>query len=73
MRLHQPQNIYRLWRPSPEGFRSVPRASKELIYGRSFEAPFEIIDHEPNRRYGQRGTEEHPVAVTMVFAYEPLW
>ena len=23
---------YRLWRPSPEGFRSVPRASKEVIY-----------------------------------------
>ena len=40
--------------------------------GRSFEAPFEIIDYEPNRRYAQRSTEEHPVAITMVFVYEPL-
>jgi hypothetical protein len=40
--------------------------------GRRFEAPFEVIDYEPNRRYAHRGTEEHPVPVTMVFAYEPL-
>jgi uncharacterized protein YndB with AHSA1/START domain len=40
--------------------------------GRSFEAPFEVIDYEPNRRYAHRGTQEHPVPVTMVFAYEPL-
>jgi uncharacterized protein YndB with AHSA1/START domain len=45
---------------------------KQKALGRSFEAPFEIINYEPNRRYAQRGTEEHPVAVTMVFAYEPL-
>jgi hypothetical protein len=40
--------------------------------GRRFETPFKIIDYEPNRRYAHRGTEEHPVPVTMVFAYKPL-
>jgi uncharacterized protein YndB with AHSA1/START domain len=40
--------------------------------GRRFEAPFEVIDYEPNRRYVHRSTEGHPVAVTMDFTYEPL-
>ena len=40
--------------------------------GRRFEAPFEVIDYEPNRRYVHRGTEGHPVPVTMIFVYEPL-
>jgi uncharacterized membrane protein len=40
--------------------------------GRRFEAPFEVTDYEPNRRYAHRGTEGHPVPVTMVLAYEPL-
>jgi uncharacterized protein YndB with AHSA1/START domain len=40
--------------------------------GRRFEAPFKVIDYEPNRRYVHRGTEGHPVPVTMVFVYEPL-
>src|SRR5215213_1345356 len=55
--------------PLREGGRFT---ATQKALGRSFEAPFEIIDYEPNRRYVQRGTEEHPVAVTMVFAYEPL-
>jgi uncharacterized protein YndB with AHSA1/START domain len=55
--------------PLREGGRFT---AKQKALGRRFEAPFEIIDYEPNRRYVQRGTEEHPVAVTMVFAYEPL-
>jgi uncharacterized protein YndB with AHSA1/START domain len=55
--------------PLREGGRFM---ATQKALGRSFEAPFEIIDYEPNRRYVQRGTEEHPVAVTMVFAYEPL-
>jgi len=40
--------------------------------GRRFEAPFEVINYEPNRRYVHRGTEGHPVPVTMVFVYERL-
>jgi len=40
--------------------------------GRRFEAPFEVIAYEPNRRYAHRGTEEHPLPVTMIFTYEPL-
>jgi uncharacterized membrane protein len=40
--------------------------------GRRFEAPFEVTDYEPNRRYAHRGTEDHPVPVTMIFTYEPL-
>jgi uncharacterized protein YndB with AHSA1/START domain len=40
--------------------------------GRRFKAPFEVIDYGPNRRYAHRGTQEHPVPVTMVFSYEPL-
>ena len=40
--------------------------------GRWFKAPFEVIDYEPNRRYAHRGTQEHPVPVTMIFTYEPL-
>jgi uncharacterized protein YndB with AHSA1/START domain len=40
--------------------------------GRRFEAPFEVIDYEPNRRYVHRGTDGHPVPVTMIFTYEPL-
>jgi uncharacterized protein YndB with AHSA1/START domain len=40
--------------------------------GRRFEAPFEVIAYEPDRRYAHRGTEEHPVPVTMIFTYEPL-
>ena len=55
--------------PLREGGRFT---AKQKALGRSFEAPFEIINYEPNRRYAQRGTEEHPVEVTMVFAYEPL-
>jgi uncharacterized protein YndB with AHSA1/START domain len=55
--------------PLREGGRFT---ATQKALGRRFEAPFEIIDYAPNRRYVQRGTEEHPVAVTMVFAYEPL-
>jgi uncharacterized membrane protein len=40
--------------------------------GRRFEAPFEVTDYEPNRRYAHRGTEGHPVPVTMIFTCEPL-
>jgi uncharacterized protein YndB with AHSA1/START domain len=40
--------------------------------GRRFEAPFEVIAHEPNRRHVHRGTDEHPVPVTMTFTYESL-
>ncbi len=40
--------------------------------GRRFEAPFQVIDYEPNRHYAHRSTEGHPVAVTMVFTYEPM-
>jgi uncharacterized membrane protein len=40
--------------------------------GRRFEAPFEVIDYEPNRRYAHRSREGHPVPVTMVFSYEPV-
>jgi hypothetical protein len=38
--------------------------------GRRFEAPFQVIDYEPNRRYAHRSTEGHPVPVTMAFTYE---
>ena len=40
--------------------------------GRRFEAPFEVIDYKPNRRYAHRSTEGHPVPVTMDFTYEPV-
>jgi uncharacterized membrane protein len=40
--------------------------------GCRFEAPFEVIDYEPNRRYAHRSREGHPVPVTMVFSYEPV-
>jgi uncharacterized membrane protein len=40
--------------------------------GRRFEAPFEVIDYEPNLRYAHRSRESHPVPVTMAFTYEPL-
>jgi uncharacterized protein YndB with AHSA1/START domain len=40
--------------------------------GRRFEAPFEVIDYEPNRRYVHRSTEGHPVPVTMTFTYESV-
>jgi uncharacterized membrane protein len=47
--------------------------AKQQALGRKFEAPFEVIDYEPNRRYAHRGTQGHPVPVTiMVFDYEPL-
>jgi uncharacterized membrane protein len=39
--------------------------------GRRFEAPFEVIDYEPNRHYAHRSREGHPVPVTMDFTYEP--
>ncbi len=55
--------------PLREGGRFT---ATQKALGRRFEAPFEVSDYEPNRRYAHRGTEEHPVAVTMVFAYEPL-
>jgi len=55
--------------PLREGERFT--ATQQAL-GRRFEAPFEVIDYEPNRRYAHRGTGEHPVPVTMVFAYEPL-
>jgi uncharacterized protein YndB with AHSA1/START domain len=55
--------------PLSEGGRFT---ATQKALGRRFEAPFEAIDYEPNRRYAHRGTEEHPVPVTMVFAYEPL-
>jgi uncharacterized protein YndB with AHSA1/START domain len=40
--------------------------------GRRFEAPFEVIAYEPNRRYAHRSTEGHPVSVTMDFTYEQV-
>jgi uncharacterized membrane protein len=40
--------------------------------GRRFEAPFEVIDYETNRRYAHRSREGHPVPVTMYFTYEPV-
>ena len=40
--------------------------------GRRFEAPFQVIDYEPNRRCAHRSTEGHPMAVTMNFTYEPM-
>jgi uncharacterized membrane protein len=40
--------------------------------GRRFEAPFEVTDYEPNRRYAHRGMEGHPVPVTMIFTCKPL-
>jgi uncharacterized protein YndB with AHSA1/START domain len=40
--------------------------------GRRFEAPFEVIAYEPDRRYAHRGTAEHPVPVTMIFTCEQL-
>ena len=40
--------------------------------GRRFEAPFEVIDYEPNRRYAHRSREGHPVPVTMDFTFEPV-
>jgi uncharacterized membrane protein len=55
--------------PLREGGRFT---ATQKALGRSFEAPFEVIDYEPNRRYAHRGTEGHPVPVTMVFAYERL-
>jgi uncharacterized membrane protein len=55
--------------PLREGERFT---AKQQALGRKFEAPFEVIDYEPNRRYAHRGAEGHPVPVTMVFAYEPL-
>jgi len=39
---------------------------------RKFEAPFEVIAYEPNRRCAHRSTEGHPVPVTMAFTYEPV-
>jgi uncharacterized protein YndB with AHSA1/START domain len=59
--------------PGPGPLREGGRfTATQQALGRRFEAPFEVIDYEPNRRYAHRGTEEHPVPVTMVFAYEPL-
>ena len=55
--------------PLREGERFT--ATQQAL-GRRFEAPFEVIDYEPNRRYAHRGTEEHPVPVTMDFTYEPV-
>jgi uncharacterized protein YndB with AHSA1/START domain len=40
--------------------------------GRRFEAPFEVIDYEPNLRYAHQSRERHPVPVTMHFTYEPV-
>jgi uncharacterized protein YndB with AHSA1/START domain len=40
--------------------------------GRRFEAPFEVIDYEPNLRYAHQSREGHPVPVTMDFTYEPV-
>jgi uncharacterized membrane protein len=40
--------------------------------GRRFEGPFEVIDHEPNRRFAHRSTEGHPVPITMTFTYEAV-
>jgi uncharacterized membrane protein len=40
--------------------------------GRRFEAPFEVTDYEPNRRYAYRSTEGHPVPVTMTFTYQSV-
>jgi uncharacterized membrane protein len=40
--------------------------------GRRFEAPFEVIAYEPNRRYAHRSREGHPVPVIMDFTYEPV-
>jgi uncharacterized protein YndB with AHSA1/START domain len=40
--------------------------------GRRFEAPFEVIAYETNRRYAHRSREGHPVPLTMDFTYEPV-
>ena len=49
-----------------ERFKAMQQA-----LGRRFEAPFEVIDYEPNRCYAHRSREGHPVPVTMDFTYEP--
>jgi len=54
--------------PLREGERFT--ATQQAL-GRRFEAPFEVIDYEPNRRYAHRSREGHPVPVTMDFTYEP--
>jgi uncharacterized membrane protein len=55
--------------PLREGERFT---AMQQALGRRFEAPFEVIDYEPNQRYAHRSTEGHPVPVTMTFTYEPV-
>lgn len=55
--------------PLKEGERFT---ATQKALGRGFEAPFEVIDYEPNRRYAHRGAEGHPVPITMVLTYEPM-
>jgi uncharacterized membrane protein len=55
--------------PLREGERFT---AKQQALGRSFEAPFEVIDYEPNRHYAHRSREGHPVPVTMDFTFEPV-
>ena len=61
---------------APKGGGSVREGERftlvQQALGRRFEAPFEVIAYEPDRRYAHRGTEGHPVSVTMIFTYEPL-
>jgi uncharacterized protein YndB with AHSA1/START domain len=62
---------------APGGEGSLDRKGERFTLvqkalGRRFEAPFEVIAYEPNRRYAHQGTEEHPVPVTMIFTFEPL-
>ncbi len=42
---------------------------EQKLLGRRFEAPFEVIAYEPNRRYAHRSTGG-PVPVTMNFTYD---
>jgi uncharacterized protein YndB with AHSA1/START domain len=54
--------------PPREGARFTV---EQKLLGRRFEAPFEVIDYEPNRRYAHRSTGG-PVPVTMNFTYEQV-
>jgi uncharacterized protein YndB with AHSA1/START domain len=45
--------------------------AEQKLLGRRFEAPFEVIAYEPNRRYAHRSTGG-PAPVTMNFTYEPV-
>jgi uncharacterized membrane protein len=55
--------------PLREGERFT---ATQMALGRRFEAPFEVIDYEPNLRYAHQSREGHSVPVTMDFTYEPV-